>query len=95
MLLPGWWYVTTAASFLDLENCPDVLALAPKVACPTLYLRGDQESRELYPAEAFAERCGGACEVQVVPDCGHFYVRLEEEIARRVTSWLAPVLKPR
>jgi pimeloyl-ACP methyl ester carboxylesterase len=95
MLLPGWWYVTTAASFLDLENCPDVLALAPKVGCPTLYLRGDQEPRDLYPAEAFAERCGAACEVQVVPDCGHFYVRREAEIARRVTSWLAPVLKPR
>lgn len=95
MLLPGWWYVASAESFLDLANCPDVLALAPKVACPTLYLRGDQEPRDLYPAEAFAERCRAACEVQVVPDCGHFYVRREEEIARRVTSWLAPVLKPR
>ena len=93
MLLPGWWYVTSAASFLDLENYPDVLALAPKIACPVLYLRGDQEPRDLYPAEAFAERSAGPCEVQVVPDCGHFYVRQEEEIARRVSSWLGPVLK--
>src|ERR1043165_8465346 len=23
MLLPGWWYVSSAASFLDLANCPD------------------------------------------------------------------------
>src|SRR6267142_2437524 len=28
MLLPGWWYVTSAASFLDLANCPDMVELA-------------------------------------------------------------------
>jgi pimeloyl-ACP methyl ester carboxylesterase len=95
MLLPGWWYVTSAASFLDLANCPDILALAPKIACPVLYLRGDREPRDLYPAEAFRERCAGACAVQIVPDCDHFYGRREEEIARRVSSWLGPVLKDR
>jgi len=95
MLLPGWWYVTSAASFLDLASCPDVLALAPKIACPVLYLRGDREPRELYPAEAFRERCAGPCAVEVVPDCDHFYVRREDEIARRVSSWLGPVLKDR
>jgi pimeloyl-ACP methyl ester carboxylesterase len=95
LLLPGWWYVTSAESFLDLANCPDVLALAPRIRCPVLYLRGDREPRELYPAEAFAERCPGRCEVQVVPDCDHFYVRREMEIARRVSSWLGPVLQER
>src|SRR5690349_21921870 len=56
LLLPGWWYVTSAASFVDaLENCPDVLELAPRVRCPVLYLRGDREPRELYPAEAFSK----------------------------------------
>jgi pimeloyl-ACP methyl ester carboxylesterase len=95
MLLPGWWYVTSAASFLDLASCPDVLALAPKIACPVLYMRGDQESRELYPAEAFRDRCAGPCAVEIVPHCDHFYGGREDEIARRVSSWLGPVLKDR
>jgi pimeloyl-ACP methyl ester carboxylesterase len=95
MLLPGWWYVASAESFLDLANCPDLLSLAPRVSCPVLYLRGDREPRDLYPAEAFAGRCPGNCEVQVVPDCDHFYVGRETEIARRVSSWLGPVLQKR
>ena len=75
MLLPGWWYVTSAASFLDLANCPDVLALAPKVACPVLYLRGDREPRDLYPAEAFRARCAGparsrSCRTAITSMCG-------------------------
>jgi pimeloyl-ACP methyl ester carboxylesterase len=93
MLLPGWWYVTTAESFLDLRDCPDILELAPHVSCPALYLRGDKEPRDLYPAEEFARRAKGACEVQVVPDCDHFYNGREEEIAQRVTRWLGHVLK--
>ena len=93
MLLPGWWYVITAESFLDLRNCPDILELAPRIACPTLYVRGDKELRELYPAEEFARRASGACEAQVVPDCDHFYNGREEEIAGRVTRWLGHVLK--
>jgi pimeloyl-ACP methyl ester carboxylesterase len=93
MLLPGWWYAITAESFLDLRNCPDILELAPKISCPTLYLRGGKELRDLYPAEEFARRAKGACEVQIVPDCDHFYVGREEEIAGRVTRWLSHVLK--
>jgi hypothetical protein len=55
ILMPGWWYVVTAAGFLDmLENLPDVIELAPKVKSPTLYVRGDQEPAGLYPAEEFA-----------------------------------------
>jgi pimeloyl-ACP methyl ester carboxylesterase len=93
ILLPGWWYVISAESFLDLKNCPDILELAPRIACPSLYVRGDQELRELYPAEEFARRAKGACEVQVVPDCDHFYNGREEEIAARVTRWLGHVLQ--
>jgi pimeloyl-ACP methyl ester carboxylesterase len=93
ILLPGWWYAITAGSFLDLANCPDILELAPRVACPTLYLRGDKEPRELYPAEEFARRAKGACEVGIVPQCDHFYVGREEEIAGRVTRWLGHVIK--
>jgi pimeloyl-ACP methyl ester carboxylesterase len=94
MLLPGWWYATSAASFLDaLENCPDLLELAPRIACPVLYLRGDREPRELYPAEAFAERSGGRCDVEIVPGCDHFYVGREQAVTTIVCSWLANVLK--
>src|SRR5207248_8695376 len=63
MLLPGWWYVTSAVSFLDLTNCPDILALAPRITCPVLYLRGDEEPRDLYPAEEFRRRCAGPCTI--------------------------------
>jgi pimeloyl-ACP methyl ester carboxylesterase len=94
MFLPGWWYVTTAESFLDtLTRCPDLLELAPRISCPVLYLRGDKEHRDLYPAEEFARRARGPCEVQIVPHCDHFYVGREEEIAGRVTRWLSHVLK--
>jgi pimeloyl-ACP methyl ester carboxylesterase len=90
MLLPGWWYVTSAASFVDaLENCPDVLELAPRIGCPVLYLRGDREPSELYPAEAFARRSGGPCSVEIVPDCEHFYSGREDAVSAIVCSWLA------
>ena len=94
MLLPGWWYVTSAASFVDaLENCPDVLALAPRVRCPVLYLRGDREPRGLYPAEAFADLSGGPCNVEIVPNCDHFYAGREDAVSTIVCSWLANALK--
>ena len=94
LLLPGWWYVTSAASFVDaLENCPDVLELAPRVRCPVLYLRGDREPRELYPAEAFSKLSGGPCKVEIVPDCDHFYAGREDAVSTIVCSWLANALK--
>jgi len=95
MLLPGWWYVTSAASFVDaLENCPDILEHAPRVRCPVLYLRGDREPRALYPAEAFADLSGGPCKVEIVPDCDHFYAGREDAVSMIVCSWLANALKP-
>jgi pimeloyl-ACP methyl ester carboxylesterase len=94
LLLPGWWYVTSAASFVDaLENCPDVLELAPRVQCPVLYLRGDREPLELYPAEAFSRLSGGPCKVEIVPHCDHFYAGREDAVSTIVCSWLANALK--
>jgi pimeloyl-ACP methyl ester carboxylesterase len=94
MLLPGWWYAITAESFLDLrDNCPDILALAPRIACPTLYLRGDQEPQALYPAEAFKARAAGACEVGIVPACNHFYTGREDAVSKIVCRWLADAIK--
>jgi pimeloyl-ACP methyl ester carboxylesterase len=93
MLLPGWWYVTSAASFLDLANCPDILELAPKIRCPVLYLRGDREPRELYPAEEFQRRCAGPCTVQIVPQCDHFYLGREAAVSAIVSRWLGQTLQ--
>jgi pimeloyl-ACP methyl ester carboxylesterase len=88
MLLPGWWYATTATSFLDLVNCPDILELAPKIRCPVLYLRGDGEPVDLYPAEEFKRRCAGPCTVSIVPQCGHFYTGREDAVTQIVRGWL-------
>jgi pimeloyl-ACP methyl ester carboxylesterase len=86
LLMPGWWYVE---SFLDrLTSMPVILDLAPRITCPVLFIRGDQESRESYPAEEFQARAGGPCDVEVVPDCDHFYVGREARVTEIVVSWL-------
>ena len=82
-----WWYVTSAESFLDLANGPDILELAPRISCPVLYVRGDREPRDLYPAEEFKRRCAGECTVETVPDCNHFYVGREDVVTALVSSW--------
>jgi len=94
MLMAGWWYAISAESFLDrLTETPDILELAPRVKCPTLYIRGDQEPRDGYPAEDFKARSGGPCTVEIVPDCDHFYNGREETIQALVSSWLARILQ--
>ncbi len=93
MLMPGWWYAISAESYLDrLTETPDGIALAPTIKCPTLYLRGDKESRENYPAEDFRARAGGPCDVEIIPDCDHFYNGREEAIQAIVSSWLSKTL---
>jgi pimeloyl-ACP methyl ester carboxylesterase len=90
MSIPGWWHVTTAATFLDFSrNLPDILELAPDICCPTLFVRGDQEAPAIYPAEEFASRTAGPCEVEIVPDCDHFYSGREQKVADLVVGWLA------
>jgi pimeloyl-ACP methyl ester carboxylesterase len=94
MLLPGWWYVITAGSFLDrMTEMPDVLELAPTIRCPTLFVRGDQEDPATYPAEAFRARAGGPCDVEIVANCDHFYVGREAAICDLVAGWLARALR--
>jgi hypothetical protein len=47
MLVPSWWYVISAESFLDrMTEMPDVLELAPTISCPTLFIRGDEPTRD-------------------------------------------------
>jgi pimeloyl-ACP methyl ester carboxylesterase len=93
MLMPGWWYAISAESFLDrLTETPDTLALAPRVKCSSLFVRGDKEPREGYPAEEFKARSGGPCAVEIVPDCDHYYNGREEVVGALVASWLRETL---
>jgi pimeloyl-ACP methyl ester carboxylesterase len=93
MFMPGWWYVISAESFLDrIETVPDTLALAPQIKCPALFIRGDKEPRDRYPAEEFQQNAGGACKVEIVPNCDHFYNDREDAVADLVSSWLAQTL---
>lgn len=94
MLLPDWWWVISAESFLDRSlNTPDILEDAPNVRCPTLYLRGDKEPRDVYPAEAFAARAGAPCEVRIVPDGDHFYTGHETSVTAEIADWLMQTCK--
>lgn len=96
MLLPGWWYVTTASCWVDLlNNTPDILELAPEIHCPTLYVRGDQEPADLYPAEEFQAQAGGCVKVLILDDCDHFYNGVEESTADAVGDWLASTVNHR
>ena len=93
MLMPGWWYAISAESFLDrLTETPDVLELAPRIQCPTLFIRGDKEPRGQYPAEEFTRRSGGPCTVEIVSDCDHFYNGREDAIQELVCAWLEKTL---
>lgn len=93
MLLDGWWYAIAAGSLLDLAaNAPDVLDLAPRIACRTLYVRGADEPADLYPAEAFAERAGGPVDVRVLEGCDHFYNGAEARVGELVAAWLDAAL---
>jgi alpha/beta superfamily hydrolase len=93
MFMPGWWWVITAESFLDrIATVPDTIALAPRVKCPVLALRGDQEDRDRYPAEEFQAAAGGPCKVEIVPDCDHFYNGREDAVARIVAGWIEQTL---
>jgi pimeloyl-ACP methyl ester carboxylesterase len=93
MFLPGWWYVISAESFLDrIKTVPDTIALAPRIKCPVLAIRGDREDVDRYPAEEFQRAAGGPCAVEIIPDCDHFYNGREDTVAEIVSGWLATTL---
>ncbi|MBT4906325.1 MAG: alpha/beta fold hydrolase [Rhodospirillaceae bacterium] len=93
MLVPGWWYVITARSYLDrLTTMPNTVETAPRITCPTLYIRGDQEIRDSYPAEDFAAASAGPCDVEIVENCDHYYNDREDAIADLVAGWLKKAL---
>jgi pimeloyl-ACP methyl ester carboxylesterase len=94
LFMPGWWYVISAESFLDrIATVPDTIALAPRINCPVLAIRGDKEDRDRYPAEEFQAAAGGPGRVCIVENCDHFYNRREGHVAGIVAQWLAETLK--
>lgn len=94
LLLPGWWWVISAESLVDYSsNMPTTLGNARKIAAPVLFICGDQEPPEVYPAEAFASTCAGRCDVSIVPDCDHFYTGHEQEVTESVARWLQETLQ--
>jgi pimeloyl-ACP methyl ester carboxylesterase len=96
LLMPGWWYVASAESFLDrMISMPAILDLAPSITCPVLFIRGDQESAESYPAEKFQARAGSPCDLEIVSKCDHFYVGREDRVIEIVVDWLTEVMRRR
>ncbi len=74
-----------------LNSTPDILDLASTITCPVLYVRGSVEPKQVYPAEAFAERAGGPCDVTIV-EGDHFYKGIEDQVCDVVTAWLEKTL---
>jgi pimeloyl-ACP methyl ester carboxylesterase len=89
MVMPGWWYVATAETYLDrIKNMPDVVANASRITCPVLYVRGDKEVPSQYPAEEFQAAAAGPCDVSIIPDCDHYYKGRSDAVTAVVASWL-------
>jgi len=90
--LDGAYYTPDGPIMDRLTNVPDLIENAKRIQCPVLFIRGDQEPPQNYPAEAFKENCAGPCDVAIVPNCDHFYVGAEERVTKIVTDWLARTL---
>ena len=92
LLMPHWWNVISAESLVDRhENTPDMFVNAPRIQCPSLFVVGDQESPESYPANAFAEAAGGPVDVHFIPGGDHWYTGVKEKAAALVSDWLRRV----
>jgi len=94
VLLPGWWWAASAECILDYSrNMPATLDNAKRMKSPILFIRGEEEPEDMYPALAFAQLCAGPCEVNIMPGCDHFYTGFEREVSRYVTDWLVKTCK--
>ena len=75
---------------------PDILELAPTIRCSTLFIRGDEESQEIYPAERSKNARTGPCDVEIVPNCNHFYLGRKPAICETIRGRRIVVLtRPR
>ena len=89
LLLPGWWHVVSARTFLDFADAmPSTIDNARSIACPTLFIRGDQESVDNYPAEEFQAAAAGPCDVVIAQIGDHYYTGIEQRVTDVVRDWL-------
>jgi pimeloyl-ACP methyl ester carboxylesterase len=89
LVLPGWWHVVSARTFLDFAGTlPSTVDNARAVTCPSLFIRGDKEPVDNYPAEEFQAAAAGPCDVVIATDCDHYYGGAEEQISGIVRDWL-------
>jgi len=90
MLVPGWWYVISATTYVEfLDHCPDIVELASRLPCETLFVRSREEPADVYPAEEVAARSPHSVVVEVLDVGGHYYVGSETLVAETVTTWIA------
>ena len=87
--MPGWYWITTPRSLLDLaENLPDLIEEASKINCPVLFIRGEKEPKDLYPAEAFKNECNAPVDIVIIEQSDHFYVGFEDLVTKVICNWL-------
>jgi pimeloyl-ACP methyl ester carboxylesterase len=90
LLLQGWYYVSTAQSFVDMiDKSPVLLEDARSIKCPVLFIRGSTEDPDTYPAEAFQRTANVPVDIRIVEGSNHFYENFENAVAEIVTDWLA------
>lgn len=93
LLMPGWHWMSSAAGLVDRhENTPDLLENAKAIDCPSLFLVGDLEDSETYPAEEFARLAAGRSEARILANCDHWYRGQKDVVASMVADWLDEVL---
>ena len=89
MKMPGWYWITTPLSILDLaENLPSLIGEASEINCPVLFIRGEKEPEDLYPAELFKEKCNTPVDIVIVKGSDHFYVGYEAIVSGIICDWL-------
>lgn len=90
LLVPGWWYVISAQTYVEfLDDCPDVVELASRIPCDTLFVRSIEEPADLYPAEQVADASPHRVDVAILDAGGHYYVGGEELVTDTVIDWLS------
>ena len=83
MLIPAWWWVISARTYLDrLSNAPDLVANAPKSNVPS-YSSAVTKSRWKTIQPNASKKTAPALRIVIVPNCDHFYVGAEDEFEDR------------
>ena len=87
--LPGWYWATTPRSFLDLsKNLPRLLYEAARIKCPVLFIKGEHEPEDLYPAKKFKSESSSTVDIVTLKNTDHFYTGSEKLLIDIVCEWL-------